>query len=256
MSFIQQDLDPQARGDTWNFQFLMQDINGAAIDITGNQYWFTLKSDLALTDAQAEAQVGPITPPSAQATQGILNVVVSGLLTSPLTAATYNYDLQEVESTGSVHTLLIGKIRVKADVTITADYSGSVVTNTSSTGRALYNGETTTTDPSEIFIGGQVNTKLSIEDEGILTFDALVAGRDNTTGSACAFQLFGALKKDTVTTELIGSVGKVILGKDDPTFDANITADDTNDTLKLEVTAASTNTTKWTAEVQYTQVSF
>ena len=51
MSFIQQDLYPQARGDTWNFQFLMQDINGVAIDITGNQYWFTLKSDVALEDA-------------------------------------------------------------------------------------------------------------------------------------------------------------------------------------------------------------
>ena len=85
---------------------------------------------------------------------------------------------------------------------------------------------------------------------------ALVAGRDNTTGNACAFQLFGALKKDTTTTEIIGSVGKVILGEDDAAFDANITADDTNDSLKLEVTAASTNTTKWTAEVQYTQVSF
>ena len=41
MSYIQQDLAPQARGDTWNLQFLMQDTNGDTIDITPNQYWFT-----------------------------------------------------------------------------------------------------------------------------------------------------------------------------------------------------------------------
>ena len=34
MSYIQQDLTPQARGDTWNLEFLMQDSTGAIIDIT------------------------------------------------------------------------------------------------------------------------------------------------------------------------------------------------------------------------------
>ena len=256
MSYLQQDLTSQARGDTWNLQFNMQDVDGNVLDITGNQYWFTLKSDVSLTDAQAELQVGPIAIPAGEAAQGIVKITVSGISTNILAPATYNYDLQEVESNGTVNTLLIGKIRVKADVTRTADYSGSATVTTSSAGRALYSAETTTTSTTEIFLGGVENSRLSIEDDGILSFDALVAGRDNTTGNACAFQLFGALKKDTTTTELIGSVGKVILGEDDAAFDANITADDTNDSLKLEVTAASTNTTKWTAEVQYTQVSF
>ena len=256
MSYIQQDLTPQARGDTWNFQFLMQDTNGAAIDITGNQYWFTLKSDVALTDAQAEVQVGPIVASVPDSTSGKLSIVIPGVSTNSLEPKTYNYDVQEVTSLGIVSTLLIGKIRVKADVTRTADYSGSAVITTSQAGRALYSAETTTTSTTEIYLDGLGGAALPIESEGILAFDALVAGRDNTTGSACAFQLFGALKKDTTTTELIGSVGKVILGEDDAAFDANITADDTNDSLKLEVTAASTNTTKWTAEIQYTQVSF
>ena len=82
----------------------------------------------------------------------------------------------------------------------------------------------------------------------------LIIGRDNTTGEACAFQLYGALKKDLTTTQIIGSVGKTILGKDTAAFDVSITADDVNDSLKLEVTAATTNTTKWAAEVQYTEV--
>ena len=256
MSYLQQDLVSQARGDTWNLQFNMQDVNGNALDVTGNQYWFTLKSDISLTDPQAELQYGPVAVPAGEASQGIVKITINGVDTNSLTPATYNYDLQEVESDGTINTLLIGKIRVKADVTRTAEYSGSATVTTSSAGRALYSGETTSTDPTEIFVGGIENSTLLIEDEGILSFDALVAGRDNTTGDSCAFQLYGALKKDTTTTELIGSIGKVILGKDNESFDANITADDTNDSLKLEVTAASTNTTKWTAEIQYTQVSF
>lgn len=256
MSYIQQDLTPQARGDTWNLEFLMQDSTGAIIDITGNQYWFTLKSSVDLTDPGAELQYGPIAVSGVNAPLGKVVMSIPSGMTDSLVPATYNYDLQEVSSTGVISTLLIGKLRVKADVTRTANYAGSVIVNTSTAGRALYTGETTSVSSTEIFLGGVLNSRLSILDEGILAFDALVAGRDNTTGEACAFQLYGAIKKDTITTQIIGSVGKNILGKDSPGFDASISADDTNDILKLEVTAESTNTTKWTAEVQYTQVSF
>jgi len=256
MSFIQQDLTSQARGDTWNLQFLMQDSNGNSLDVTGNQYWFTLKSNINFSDQEAELQVGPLSVPAGEASQGIVNISINGGLTTLLTPATYNYDLQEVKNDGTVSTLLIGKIKVRADITRTADYSGSVIISDSIAGRALYTGETSSTSSTEIFLGGVSNSRLSIIDEGILAFDALIAGRDNTTGDSCAFQLYGAIKKDTSTTQIIGSIGKTILGEDASGFDASISADDTNDTLKLEVTAASANITKWTAEVQYTQVSF
>lgn len=256
MSYIQQDLVSQARGDTWVLRFLIQDSSGNAIDITGNQYWITLKTDVSLPDP-GDAQVGPIVAAAPDSTNGILEITVPGGTTNTLTAGTaYNYDLQEVTSSGVVSTLLIGKIRVKADVTRTADYSGSSTIVSSAAGRAFYSGETSTTSATEIFLGGIPNSRLSIEDEGILSFDALVAGRDNTTGDSCAYQLYGALKKDTTTTQVIGSIGKNILGEDQANFDASITADDTNDTLKLEVTSASTNLTKWVAEVQYTTVNF
>ena len=256
MSYIQQDLTPQARGDTWNLEFLMQDSNGAIIDLTGNQYWFTLKSSVNLIDLGAELQYGPIAVSAVNAALGKVVMSIPSGMTDSLVPATYNYDLQEVSSTGDVSTLLIGKIRVKADVTRTANYSGSSSIVSSAAGRILYSGQTTSTSPTEIFQGGLLNSRYSIVDEGVLSFDALIIGRDNTTGQSCAFQLYGALKKDLTTTQIIGSVGKTILGKDNAAFDVSITADDVNDSLKLEVTAATTNTTKWAAEVQYTEVNF
>ena len=94
MSFIQQDLTAQARGDTWNLQFNMQDVDGNVLDVTGNQYWFTLKSDVGVTDAQADLQLGPVVIPGAEAAQGIVKITVSGASTDILAPATYNYDLQ------------------------------------------------------------------------------------------------------------------------------------------------------------------
>ena len=64
------------------------------------------------------------------------------------------------------------------------------------------------------------------------------------------------MKKDTSVTQIIGTVGKTILGEDVPGFDVNITANDGNDSLKIEVTAAASNITRWAAEVQYTEVYF
>jgi hypothetical protein len=256
MSYSQQDLVPQARGDTWTLKFIIQDSAGTAIDISGNQYWLTLKSNISLTDSAAELQVGPIAAGSPDATNGIIILVIPSSLTNTLTPATYNYDLQEVDNTSKVTTLLIGKIKVKADVTRTADYSGTASTVVSSAGRSIYSGTTTSISATEIFIGGTTGSRTNVTANSVLAFDALVAGRDNTTGDTCAYQLNGALERDSTTTQIIGSVGKTILGEDVAGFDVNITADDTNDALKLEVTAASTNTTKWTGEVQYTEVSF
>lgn len=256
MSFIQQDLGSQARGDTWVLRFLIQDSSGNAIDITGNQYWITLKNKTSDADPGV-LQVGPIAASAPDSTQGILEITVPSAATDNLeTNKSYYYDLQEVTSSSIVSTLLIGKIRVRADVTRVSDFSGSYTTVYSTAGSAVYSGSTTTLSPTEIFLGGVANSRLSLEDESILSFDALVAARDNTTGDACSFQLYGAIKKDTTTTEIIGSVGKNIMGKDADEFDANITADDTNDSLKLEVTSASSNTTKWSAVVKYTTVNF
>ena len=256
MSYIQQDLTPQARGDTWNLKFLIQDVDANPIDITGNQYWFTLKSDINLLDEQAELQVGPVSAGSPDASQGIISLTIPGGATNALEPRTYNYDVQEIDSNGRVNTLLIGKIRIKADITRTATYNGNVSITNSVAGRAIYRGETVSTDITEIYLDGVGGAVLAMQDEGVLAFDALIVGRDNTTGDSCAFQLNGAMKKDETTSQIIGSVGKVILGEDVPGFDANITANDANDSLKLEVTAASTNNTKWAAEVQYTEVNF
>ena len=257
MSYTQLDLPSQVRGDTWVFNFVIQDTAGTPIDITSREYTITLKSDISVLDENAEIQIGPTVPSSSNALLGKVTIVVPGSSTNALVPRTYNYDIQEVETDGTVSTLLIGKIKVRADVTRTAVYNGgSTSVIQSVAGRGIYRSITETISPTEIYLDGISGSRLALQSEGVLAFDALVIGRDNTTGNACAFQLNGGMKKDTSVTQVIGTVGKTILGEDVPGFDVNITANDGNDSLKIEVTAATTNTTRWAAEVQYTEVYF
>ena len=256
MSYTQLDLPSQVRGDTWVFNFIIQDTAGNAINITNHEYTITLKSDISVLDENAEIQIGPTVPSSSNALLGKVTIVVPWGSTNALVPRTYNYDIQEVETDGTVSTLLIGKIKVRADVTRTAIYNGSTSVTQSVAGRGIYRSITETTSPTEIYLDGISGSRLALQSEGVLAFDALIIGRDNTTGNACAFQLNGGMKKGTSVTQIIGTVGKTILGEDVPGFDVNITANDGNDSLKIEVTAATTNTTRWAAEVQYTEVYF
>ena len=100
--YIEKNLDNQVRGDTWELTFNIQTSAGVAENITGNDYWLTLKSAIDDTDATAALQIGPVVAGSPDASLGILTVVVLPEDTELLEAKTYFYDLQEVNAANEV----------------------------------------------------------------------------------------------------------------------------------------------------------
>jgi hypothetical protein len=129
MSYIQKDLPNQVRGDSWTLKFQIQNSAGAPVDLTGNDYWLTLKTNIDDTDADAVLQIGPVVVTGPNAVSGLLTINVNPDYTKDLEAKTYYYDLQEVNSSNIVSTLLIGKVKIVKDVTLTASYAGGVVDN-------------------------------------------------------------------------------------------------------------------------------
>lgn len=126
---IAQDLPSQVRGDTWTFSFNLQTSTGAPVDLTGNDYWFTVKANIDDTDENAVLQVGPIVIGGSPAIAGELTVTVHPDFTN-IEPRSYYYDLQQVDSaTNKVTTLLIGKIKVVKDVTRVTSYAGGVPDN-------------------------------------------------------------------------------------------------------------------------------
>jgi hypothetical protein len=87
MAFKRHDLCDLVRGDDWAIQLTIKDENDAVIDITNNVYWMTLKN------AQGDADPGVI-------------------------QTNITYDVQEVDTDNNVYTLLLGKVKVLQDVTI------------------------------------------------------------------------------------------------------------------------------------------
>lgn len=118
MSFTARDLDPLVRGDDWTIKLVLKSGSNA-LDITGYSYKMTLKSDI--DDADPGALQLSATPSVAEspteASQGILYITATDTQTDSLEAKTYNYDVQQKDSSGKIQTLLIGKVKVVKDVT-------------------------------------------------------------------------------------------------------------------------------------------
>ena len=86
--------------------------------MAGYTFWFTLKENVDDVDPgalQVTATPDISTSPT-EASQGIIYIKASKTLTNSLTPKTYNYDVQQVDGSGNVQTLLIGKVKVVKDI--------------------------------------------------------------------------------------------------------------------------------------------
>jgi hypothetical protein len=116
MSYVSKDLSPLIRGDDWTIKLEIQS-DGVPLDIAGYKFYLTLKADIDDADPGA-LQVSVTAPADANSTAGIAYIVATDLETAVLAAITYHYDIQQIDTSGKVQTLQIGKVKVTKDVTL------------------------------------------------------------------------------------------------------------------------------------------
>lgn len=77
----------------------------------------------------------------------------------------------------------------------------------------------------------------------------LVARRTDANDESAAYEFKGCIDRNAnaASTALVGVVTKVVLAKDTPAWDANVTADSTNGALTITVSGESGKTIKWVA---------
>lgn len=100
---------------------------GTANNITGFEFWLTLKNDFEDSDAQAVLQVSTVAgdDPADDPTHGIAYVRIPAATTKAVEPSSYIYDLQVKTSTGLISTIIPPnsdyKDRVKVIPEVTKD---------------------------------------------------------------------------------------------------------------------------------------
>ena len=83
-----------------------------------------------------------------------------------------------------------------------------------------------------------------------LAFRITVVARDNVANEGAMYTFEGLIKRDASNNTVLSVVTKVVVFEDDAGWDCNVTADDTNESLKIEVTGDGSNITQWAAVLE------
>jgi len=103
------------RGDTKFINIELKDKDGNPIDLTGSTIWFTLKENIK--DPDTAAAIQKVITNHTDPTNGKTRIVLESSDTQDLQLGSYHYDIQLVDNGGNVTTVLIGRLKVLADVT-------------------------------------------------------------------------------------------------------------------------------------------
>ena len=118
---------------------------------------------------------------------------------------------------------------------------------------------TTDATVTELFLDGTgASQRLILPNNSLFTFDILVsARRTDATGGGAAYRFVGVIKKDTTagSTTFVGTPSKTVIGETNTAWDANVTADTTNGSLRVNVTGEATKTIRWVASVRTSEVT-
>lgn len=115
------------------------------------------------------------------------------------------------------------------------------------TSQYVLRNSTSNSAPAELFLDGS-SARLTISADTTWVFDILiVARRTDADGESAAYRFTGCIDNNAGTTALVGSVTKVVIAEDTAAWDADVTADDTNDALIITVTGENAKTIQWVA---------
>ncbi len=117
---IERNLKPLRQGNSKSYGVTITDENDAAIDISGDKLYFTIKDDADKGDSDALLQISYVIPSDADAVNGKAFIPVTPADSAGVRIGTHEYDVlwvRTVSSPGDVATVQIGQIPVKRRVT-------------------------------------------------------------------------------------------------------------------------------------------
>lgn len=119
--------------------------------------------------------------------------------------------------------------------------------------------ETTNNTLTELYLNGAAATeRLVLPNNSVFTFDILVAARrTDAVGGGAAYRFVGVARKDTTAGSItfIGTPSKTVIGETDAPWDAAVSVDTTNGSIRVRVTGQNAKTIRWVATVRTSEVT-
>lgn len=110
-----------------------------------------------------------------------------------------------------------------------------------------------------MFIDGTAGSvRLTLPDDATWTFRITVTGHRTDLGNGHAgYTASGVIYRGAgaATTSIQGSVNKVVLAESNPIWDINISADNINGSLRIQVTGENGKTIRWLALVETVEIT-
>jgi hypothetical protein len=133
-------------------------------------------------------------------------------------------------------------------------FSNSIGSGDAQRARFVLRNKTTTNSAVELFLDGS-STRLTIPSGKYLTGTINIAGIKSDGTAAASYIRQFSIKNVAGTTSLVGTVNTI--GTDEAASTSiSITANDTNDALKVEVTGIASETWRWVASVDVVEVAY
>lgn len=117
--------------------------------------------------------------------------------------------------------------------------------------------ETTSATTTELFLDGAAQ-RVVLPNNSVMTFEITVAARrTDATGGAAGYRFLGVIRKDgtSASTTFTGTPSKVVIGETNVGWDANVVADTTNGSLRVNVNGEAGKTIRWVATCIVTVVT-
>jgi hypothetical protein len=123
-------------------------------------------------------------------------------------------------------------------------------------GQSNFHGATANNVATEIYLGGVVGKRLTLQDNSVVTFEALVSGINTVTGDSSGWKAWGVIKRraGAATTIIVGTITVDAQTQGALTTAPTFTADTTNGSLKVTVTGIAATTVQWNTMIQYSEV--
>ncbi|MFA5235039.1 MAG: hypothetical protein WC390_11630, partial [Sulfurimonas sp.] len=119
-------------------------------------------------------------------------------------------------------------------------------------------GATTNATPTNLYLDG-LSIKLAVESSKMLSFVVNISGIQSDGSNAAQFFRRGVVKNVGGTTSLVDSiqtVGTDIKSAGASAWDVTLTANDTDDTLDIQVTGASATNIRWVASLDAVDMAY